>query len=199
MTAMTPTAAPSVVLLEGNFDWFKFWERKERIALARTFESGGVNLHDAGGNPGIFALVPRYDTLKRLVGFNVVSDGTKLPIEWNGVSLAPMGKYALGTAGAPLLPKFDGTIGTKTLYNNVLKGLVGSLHDEKTDIQRLEGYFPVFDDTTNMFNIDRVRIVNVPGLVQDSHGPQDLSLIVLTLIAGTDQRQNGGGNGPPEP
>jgi hypothetical protein len=180
-------------------DWMNFWIKHPRILFQRTFGAGGLNFLDSAKAPGVFDVTPRFDEKKRLVGYAVVSNGKKLPVTWSGVSLAPMGTTPAAAVGGPL-PPFEDTLMIKKLYEDTLSPVVTALSSDTTDLQRLEGFFPVYDDTTGTFNIDRIRIVNITGLVKKVDGNlQDLSLAILTLMAGTAGRQNGGGNGPPDP
>lgn len=191
-------ANPATTNPTDDLAWMDFWIKHPRILFQRTFGDGGKNFLDSGKLPGVFDVKPRVDEKGRLVGYAVVSNGSKLPMSWNGVSLAPMGTTPPTVAGGPL-PPFEDTVMIKKLYEDTLSTVVTALSTEKTDLQRLEGFFPVHDDTTGMFNIDRIRIVNIPELVKLEDKLQGLSLAILTLIAGTAGRQNGGGNGPPDP
>ena len=175
--------------------WYEFWDQHPNIIFQRTFGPGAPNLIDSQGKPGIFKLVTRKDARQRVVGYSVQVTQGNLPLAWQGVTLSPRGKHPLGTIGAPL-PPYDDSLESKKKYEEALNYLVSSLDKDETDYQRLEGYFPVFDDTTGTLNIDRVRIVNIPRLVE---GNKDHSLLVLTLIDGIAPNQNGGGSGPPDP
>jgi len=175
--------------------WYEYWIAHPRIKFERSFGDGATNLEDENGDPSVFELVPRLDEKNRLVGYAVDVSNKTLPLGWAGVTLAPRGKYPLGTIGAPLDP-YDGSPEADQAYETAFSYLVSQLHARDNDYQRLEGFFPVFDDTTGTLNIDRVRIVNVPRVIA---GNVDHSFVVLTLIDGIGKHQNGGGSGPPEP
>jgi len=173
--------------------WFEFWVTHPVIRLQRTFGNGGKNLHrPSTTDPGTFELEPRRDSQGRLMGFSVKVTSGELPPEWAGVTLAPRGTKPPSIQS--LLPKWDKN--EEINYGKILKKLVGNLHGSAAGLQRLEGTFPVYDEATGSFNIDRVRIVNLSKVVE---GTGDYSLVVLTLVDsyGPSGMQNGGGSGPP--
>ena len=193
MTAMS--AMKAVANPVGLAPWVEFWFHHPRVIFQRTFGAGGKNFSNGSGDPGVLKLAPRVDDRNRLVGYTVISDGTNLPLGWNGVTLVPRGTRAPDANGVVLPPYVD-TPDCNMKYEAGFKDFVTDLHQDTSDFQRLEGFFPVFDDSTNTFNIDRIRLVNVPGIVD---GTKDHSLAILTLLDGTAGKQNGGGNGPPDP
>jgi hypothetical protein len=174
--------------------WFEFWVTHPVIRFQRTFGNGGKNLwKPSSTDPGTFALEPRRDAQGRLTGFKVKVTSGELPPEWDGVTLSPRGTKE--PTIEELLPKWDKNKEIK--YGKVLQKLVDNLHGSARGLQRLEGTFPVYDEATSSFNIDRVRIVNLSKVVE---GKDDYSLVVLTLVDsyGPSGMQNGGGSGPPD-
>jgi len=177
--------------------WYEYWLQHPRILLQRTFEEGGKNLEKPNGGPGRFALEPRFGNGRELVGFTVRATQGNLSSAWAGVTLSPMGFDPVSAEGLTL-PAWTSDGSLELAYGIGLKKLVEELHRDQTRLQRLEGYFPVSDPNTGAFNIDRVRIINIPNIVD---GNSDLALVVLTLIEthGITAQQNGGGSGPPDP
>jgi hypothetical protein len=193
MNAKLASIGPAAVV---DPPWYEFWDKHPNIIFQRTFGPGAPNLMNSQKKPGVFMLVTRRDDRGRIIGYSVDARQGNLPAAWQGVSLAPRGKNPLGTIGAPLPPYDDDDPECKRKYEEGLSYLCSRLDKEVTDYQRLEGFFPVFDDTTGTLNIDRIRIVNIPCFVE---GDIDHSLAVLTLVDGVSGNQNGGGSGPPDP
>jgi hypothetical protein len=178
--------------------WYAFWEMNGKITLQRVFGEGGQNLDKSQApTPGIVRLQPRRGNYGELVGFEVQAIKGDLKPAWEGISLAPLGTVPPSLDGVKLR-KWAADTSHEMEYGGALNALVAELHGDKTNLQRLEGYFPVADPDTGAFIVDRVRIVNLPGAVEDG---TDLALIVLTLIGsyGLSKQQNGGGTGPPGP
>lgn len=178
--------------------WFDYWQKNSVIPLDRVFDDGGVNLQLPDDTaPGTLRLRSRLGNKGELIGFRADIQGAEIKPAWDGVSLAPMGFEPLVLVGTPL-PVWLPDKSLESEYRTALMGLEERLAEDETPYFRLEGYFPVTDAKTGSFNIDRVRIVLIPGLV---YGNKDLALVLLTLQEshGLSARQDGGGSGPPKP
>lgn len=176
--------------------WFDYWSHFPRIPLDRVFDAGGVNLQKPGSTqPGTIRLVRRFGNDRELVGFTVFVDGSDLKLGWEGVTLAPRGSVPIEFKGKQLKPwREDKSL--EISYSETLEPLLASMQTDETTFQRLEGFFPV-TSATGSFNLDRVRIFRIQGILE---GDQDLAVIILTLLetGGIDARQDGGGSGPPK-
>jgi hypothetical protein len=154
-----------------------------------------------GGKPR-FKLEPKYlcnpygeDVV---VQFRMKYPGGCMLNNWAETLFTPLGNEcvpALPRKLPPWSPKVD------HIYAETLDSLVARLYRRETQIERLEGYLPLFIDQSpeskRQATIDRVRMVYLENVVEAPN--PNLVLVVFTYYSGYQVMQNGAGTGPPYP
>ena len=172
------------------------WDGKE-IDIQRVWNTGGQTflVRPNGQNHAKFTL-KRLDAVSGQPRYVLTHlDGYASPF-LDSATLKPCGSTDLPKV-PPLPPWKDKDQPTEDAYAKGLTDLVDELGNDATQVRRLEGNMIVLFNTH--LRIDRIRIVNVPGVITASSGPPtDLAVVQLSFADGGGFKENGGGSGPPK-